>query len=167
MQPALRSPPAFEVSVGGDFVWRALCACLYGLTAAALTAWASAHQPVPGSLTVGASLLLIVLSAWLGWRLAAQPACRLRWDGQTWQLVEPGREGKTIAVDVRPAIELDSWLMLWLTPVDCNPLMWPHLESRLLRLERYVAGPHWLLLRATLHTARTRRLAPAAGGTQP
>jgi hypothetical protein len=167
MQPALRSPPAFEVSVGGDSVWRALCACLYGLTAAALMAWASSHQPVLGSLVLGASLLVIVLSAWLGWRLAAQPACRLRWDGQTWQLVEPGREGKTNAFDVRPAIELDSWLMLRLTTVDGNPLMWRHLGRRLLRFERHAAEPHWLLLRATLHTARIRQPAPAMGGTQP
>lgn len=166
MQPALRSPPAFEVSAGGDFVWRALCAGLYGLTAAALLLWAWSHQGAAGWL--GLPLLVGVPAAgWLGWRLSRQPPRRLRWDGQRWFLIDPAPDGLVQPVRVLPVIELDAWLMLRLTAIDERASRWRFRPGRLLRVDRSSSGPNWALLRATLHLAGTVSVGATGQGTQP
>ena len=162
MQPALRSPPAFEVSAGGDFVWRALCAMLYALAVVALLAWFASHPETPAVWGV-VGLAFVLAAAWLGWRLAASRPCRLRWDGQCWQLIKPGLAEMPLAVEVVMVMDLGPWLMLRLVALERGSA-----APRLLRLGRSEASAaNWHLLRATLYSARTRHATQAAQVEQP
>jgi hypothetical protein len=162
MQPALRSPPAFEVSAGGDFIWRALCAMLCALAVAALLAWLASHHVSPSGWGV-AGVLLVLPGAWLGWRLAASRPCRLRWDGQGWQLSEPGPVDMPLAVKIAVLMDLGFWLMLRLVPLERGSA-----AQRTLRLGRSgVGAANWHLLRATLYSARGQQAMPARQADQP
>jgi hypothetical protein len=106
------------------------------LAGGGLAAWLIGHQPQFGPVL----LLLPVLAAW-AWREAVVLPRRLRWDGQAWWLLEPGRDAET-AVTLAVLIDLDAWLLLRASP-----------GPRWLPLARRHEPAHWGALRATLFAA--------------
>lgn len=160
MQPALRSPPAFEVSVGGGRGWQALAGTAFATTAAALVAWLFEHLLITlqwsGSPLALAGLLvagfcLCVLAALLGWRVAGRSAGALRWDGQRWWLAEASEPR---SVDVHLAMDFDRAVLLRLRPIDVERSAWRQACPRYVILVRTRNLWSWGLFRAALSTHR-------------
>ncbi len=160
MQPALRSPPAFEVSVGGGRGWQALVGVAFATTAAALVAWLFEHLLITLQWSVSsvalAGLVLVgfglcALAAVLGWRVAGRSAGALRWDGQRWWLVEAS-EPRSVGVQL--AMDFDRAVLLRLRPVDAARSDWLQLLPRYVILVRARNPWAWGLLRAALSTHR-------------
>ncbi len=160
MQPALRSPPAFEVSVGGGRGWQVLAGAAFATTAAALLAWMLEHLMITlqwtGSPLALAGLLLAgfclcVLAAVLGWRVAGRSAGSLRWDGQRWWLAEAAEPR---AVGVQLTMDFDRAVLLRLRVVDIERSSWRQPWPRYVILVRARNAWAWGLLRAALSTHR-------------
>lgn len=178
MQPALRSPPAFEVSTGGDRAWRLSTSLLAVLCAAALLAWLAEHlvgsQPdLAGTAwfrmcVVGVTALVLPVVGWLTWHCSASAHQTLRWDGQRWCLLAPGLAADGIAVQPQLVLDLDGWVMLRLLPMAHDgerrladaPLI---SRWRYLRLSRAdMPSSAWPLLRATLYSSVVRKSGQAS-----
>lgn len=160
MQPALRSPPAFEVSVGGGRGWQAIAGTAFATTAAALVAWLFEHLQITlqwsGSPQALAGLLiagfcLCALAALLGWRVAGRSAGALRWDGQRWWLVDASEPR---SVDVHLGMDFDRAVLLRLRPVDVERRAWRPSCPRYVILVRARNPWAWGLFRAALSTHR-------------
>lgn len=104
------------------------------LAAAGLSAWLINHDARAWPVL----LSLPLVSLW-AWRAATVSPRRLRWDGESWWLAEPGRDEE--AVEITLLIDLDGWLLLRATP---GPRWLPLMRAQ---------QPHWGALRATLFSA--------------
>lgn len=178
MQPVLRSPPAFEVSTGGDRAWRLSTSLLAVLCAAALLAWVAEHlfgsQPALAETAwfrtciVGVAAVVSPVAGWLTWHCSASAHQTFRWDGQCWYLLAPGVAADGIAVQPQLALDLDSWVMLRLVPMAHDgerrlaglPLFSRRRYMRLSRAE--TSPPAWTLLRTTLYSSVARKSGPAS-----
>ena len=132
----MRRTPPVVVHVQASPAVQAVVASIAALAAAGLAGWAASHQPQAWPLW----LLAPLAAAW-AWREAVALPRRLRWDGEAWWLLEPGRRDET-AVQLDVLIDLDTWLLLRARPGPC----W-------LALSRRQHGPYWGALRATLYSA--------------
>lgn len=147
MQPSLRHPPPFLLTVGRDPAWSLLNAGLAGLGAAAFLLALALHW---GTIVWWAAPLM-PLMAILWWRWSAPHERRLRWDGQAWQLL--AQSDDEIAVRVAPALDFDAWLLLRLGSPDWRSVVVP----RYLALSRKQHAGQWSLLRATLYAERPKQ----------
>lgn len=145
MQPLLRHPPPFLLTLGRDPAWSMLNAGFAGMGAAVLLVASSQHWGV----AVWWAVPLVPLMAALWWHWAGPRERRLRWDGQAWQL-QISESADEVAVGVAPALDFDSWLLLRL----CAPGWRAGLVPRYLALSRGRHGAEWALLRATLYAER-------------
>lgn len=144
MQPSLRHPPPFFLTVGRDPAWRLFNAGLAGVGAAAFLLALSLHW---GAAVWWASPLVPAM-ALLWWRASAPSARRLRWDGQAWQLQDAA--GEEVAVRLAPALDFDAWLLLRLAEPGWRSSWVPHY----LAFSRKQHAAEWGLLRATLYAER-------------
>jgi len=141
MQPPLRHPPPFVLTVGRDPAWSLINAGLAGMAAAALLLALAMHWGAQVGWAAPAVPLL--MSLWWHWSGPADG--HLRWDGQAWQLqAQPDDE---IAVCVKVALDFDSWLLLRLVGPGRRSALAPHY----LALSRRRHAAQWPLLRATLY----------------
>ena len=135
----MRRTPPVVVHLQASRAVQAVVAGIAALTVAGLAGWALSHQPQAWPVW-----LVVPPAAVWAWREAATLPRRLRWDGQAWWLLEPGRRDET-AVQLDVLIDLDAWLLLRARP-----------GPRWLPVSRGQQGPHWGALRATLYSAPTR-----------
>ncbi|MDI4632484.1 hypothetical protein J7U46_05460 [Pelomonas sp. V22] len=151
MQPLLRHPPSFLLTPGRDPAWSLLNAGCAGMGAAALLLALSLHWGA--GVWWAAPLVPLIAAAW--WRWAAPRVRHLRWDGEAWQL--QARSGEEIVVQVIPALDFDSWLLLRLAGPGWRAALVP----QYLALSQHRHAAEWGLLRATLHAERATSKAGA------
>lgn len=144
MQPPLRHPSPFFLTLGRDPAWTLFNAGLAGTGAAALLLAALQHWSA--LVWWAAPLVPLMAAAW--WRWSAPVERRLRWDGQGWQL-QAGADGE-IAVQLNPVLDFDHWLLLQVV----GPGWRSALAPRHLALSRSRHAAEWGLLRATIHAER-------------
>ncbi|MFG6456896.1 hypothetical protein [Roseateles sp. BYS96W] len=132
----MRRTPPVVVQLQPQRVLRAVVTGIAGLAAAGLTAWLLSHHAPAWPLLL--AIPFVVIHAW---RSAEVLPRRLRWDGQSWWLAEPGQSAEAeVQLDV--LIDLDAWLLLRAAP-----------GPRWLPLARRQQVAHWGALRATLFSA--------------
>ena len=124
----MRAAPAVDAALGSGRVERMLITLLHAGAGAAFSVWVAAHaEALAGPLFAGlpwlmgsaGALGLGLVGCWLARQaLPAEPA-RLRWDGSAWQLCnELGDEDLVPLQRVVVAMDLGTWLLLQLVPVD-------------------------------------------------
>ncbi|MGQ3050284.1 MAG: hypothetical protein ACT6S0_00735 [Roseateles sp.] len=132
----MRRTPPVAVHLQAQPVVQAHVALIAALAAGGLAASAISHQPLAWPVMLG-----VPLAAVWTWRTAAVLPRRLRWDGQTWWLAEPGRADET-EVQLAVLLDFDNWLLLRASP-----------GPRWLPLSRRQQQAQWTALRATLFSA--------------
>lgn len=169
MQPELRSTPAFEITAAEGAVWRGLMCALSCAAVASMLAWLASHLAAAAAVQdeaavwIGAgvlALMLMPMTARLVWRARRASPSKLRWDGQSWWLVEPGTGADPLPVQLRVAMDFGDWLLLRLQPASLGQ-RWHQrvlslLAPRYLQVGREGAGAAWTLLRTTVFGAMTK-----------
>ncbi len=129
----MRAAPAVSVRCTGGPLWRAWCAGLPVLAAAALVSWGFGHAGLPG-LAAGATVCVVgLLLAWAWWRRPSHTTV-LAWDGQEWTV-----DGHPGALAVM--LDLGGWLLLRLRLGGRPSIRWVPVSAR-------EAGTAWHGLRA-------------------
>ncbi|MGM9484186.1 hypothetical protein ACS5PN_23535 [Roseateles sp. NT4] len=132
----MRRTPPVVVQLQPQPAVQAAVALVAGLASGGLAAWVLIY-----TLSAWPTLLAVPICIAYAWRAAAVLPRRLRWDGQTWWLAEPGQDDET-AVQLAVLIDLDAWLLLRAAP-----------GPRWLPLSRRQQQSQWTALRATLFSA--------------
>jgi hypothetical protein len=145
----MRAVPGFELTPGLSAAERLLLALLAAAVAASLAAWIGSHVDAPagpagpaggGSWTWVALVSIAgAAGASIGWALARQPPCLLRWQDGRWSWTD---HAGTHDGAVQPKIDLGSWMLLVLRSREGGVRWAP--------IGRQRAGQAWHPLRATL-----------------
>jgi hypothetical protein len=145
----MRAVPGFELTLSLSATERLLLALLAAAVAASLAAWIGSHVDAAAGLAGPAgreswtwvALVSIACGAGasIGWSLARQPPCLLRWQDGRWSWTDHAgaHDGA-----VQPKIDLGSWMLLWLRSRE-GKVRWAPVGRRR-------AGQAWHPLRATL-----------------
>lgn len=164
MSAAQRHAPALRVEVLPQPALQLAVLFLTELAVAALLAALAAHQVD----LHGIGLAAVPLAALLAWRGARVRPRLLLWDGQCWQLqaldTAGALSGAAQAIQLRPVIDLDHWLLLRARLQEPAAPWWRRLHHWALPvylpLSRRRQASVWPALRATLFAAREARAAP-------
>ena len=141
----MRAVPGFELTLGLSAAERLLMALQAAAVAASLAAWAWAHVDAAGPAGRGSWTWVALVSiaggagASIGWSLARQPPCLLRWQDGRWSWTD---HAGTHDGAVQPKIDLGSWMLLLLRSREGRVRWAP--------VGRQRAGQAWHPLRATL-----------------
>jgi hypothetical protein len=143
----MRAAPAFELPLALSATERSFLALLGAVLAAALAAWVWSHVDAAAGPTgrgwwpwLTLMPAAAGLGAWIAWSVARPEPRTLRWQQGRWSWIDGGIEREGM---VHPKLDLGSWLLLLLRPLDGSPACWGTVGRRR-------AGPAWHPLRATL-----------------
>lgn len=159
----MRAAPAFELTLELGAAERSLLALLAALVAAAGAAWVWSHIDASAG-PAGRGLwpwLAVVPSvgavgARVGWAVARQEPCTLRWQQGRWTWIDRGIEYEGT---VAPQLDLGSWLLLMLRSRQ-GAVRWASIG-------RQRARSSWHPLRATLFAPGALAAEPGAGEGAP
>ncbi|MBV8125680.1 MAG: hypothetical protein JO370_16580 [Paucibacter sp.] len=151
MQPLLRHPPAFQMELRADFIWRCLHMLLYGLASVALGLSCWAHQLISLAPLILCLPLAFGVLAPLAWRHGRSEAHQLIWDGQAWAVrLSPALHLDASPCTVRVLLDLGGWMLLELRLPDTGK--GPARRMRVhLALSRRSYPNQWHGLRSTLY----------------
>jgi hypothetical protein len=124
----MRAAPAVDAALGSGRVERMVITLLHAGAGAAFSVWVAAHaEALVGPLFAGlhwlmgsvGALGLGLVGCWLARQALPAGPARLRWDGSAWQLCsELGDDDLVSLQRVVVAMDLGTWLLLQLVPVD-------------------------------------------------
>ncbi|MEK8049913.1 hypothetical protein AACH10_06665 [Ideonella sp. DXS22W] len=115
----MRAAPAIDAALSAARVARAWVALLHLAGALVLVAWAEGWGWLPVAWPVAIAVVGLpawALGVWQARQWLPRAPQRLRWDGQAWSLLSPGRSVTLSAVAVQ--IDLGSALLLRLQPAS-------------------------------------------------
>jgi len=151
MQPLLRHPPAFQLELRADFIWRSVHMLLYALAWVALGLSLRAHQVFSLAqlmlcLAVGFAVLVP-----LAWRHASCQAHQLIWDSQAWSV----RLSPALHLDASPCalhvlLDMGAWMLLELRLPNAGKGLSRRVRVHL-ALSRQNYPSQWHGLRSTIY----------------
>ena len=150
--------PAVQVTIRDYSIWRAGTLLLAACVVAALCGWAWQWFRVDSRMT-WLSLAVMTLAVGLAASLWRAVPVGLKFDGSSWLLWNPDREGgEPIVGEVEVCLDLGAWMLLRFIPAAKRA----GVRSRWLPVQRSEVDTRWHALRCAVYSSRPARRVDAA-----